>query len=126
MAPRTQYMQTDHGRVAYQVFGEGRLEIVYIPGFVSNVEMQWADPAYARFLNRLGGLGRVVIYDPLGIGASDPLPTMPSVDQKTAELEALLDHVGFTRPLLFGVSLGSAGAFSLAARHPERVLGLVA
>src|SRR4051812_595326 len=126
MAPRTQYLQTDAGRVAYQVVGDGPIDIVQIPGFVSNVDLQWADPAFARFQNRLASFGRLIVYDPLGVGASDPLPHGRSIEEKVCELEELIDATGAQRPLLFGISVGCATGFTFAARHPDRTLGLVA
>src|SRR4051794_11510400 len=110
MAPRTEYLETDAGRVAYQVIGDGMLDILYIPGFVSNVDLHWADPAYARFLNRLASFGRLITYDPLGVGASDPLPRTRSLEEKVDDLQALIDHTGCQCPLIFAVSSGSGPA----------------
>lgn len=114
----------DGVHVALQRFGEGSTHLVFVPGFVSHVEMQWADPAYARFLGSLGRLATVTIYDRRGAGASDALDRAPTLEEHVADLGRVIADTGAERVVVLGFSNGGAVAMAYAAAHPERLLGL--
>jgi pimeloyl-ACP methyl ester carboxylesterase/DNA-binding SARP family transcriptional activator len=124
--PETHYARRPDGvHIAYQVLGEGPDDLVVVPGFMSHLDLQWADPAYRRWLHRLSSSLRVVTLDKAGTGASDDVPGPQSMEDWAADVLAVLDAVGSSRPLLMGMSEGSAIAAFFADAHPERVRGLV-
>lgn len=115
----------DGGSIAYQVVGEGPFDLVYVPGFVSNVEVWWTEPAIARFYERLASFSRLILFDKRGTGLSDPLQGLQALEDRIEDVLAVLDAVGSTRAAAVGLSEGSAMAAVLAAAHPERVSHLV-
>lgn len=125
MGVKTRYVRCDGARIAYQVFGAGPVDLVFVPGFVSHVELQWADPLYARFLRRLGSLARVVIYDKRGVGMSDRVDGPVSVQQHAADLARVMDAAGVDRAVMLGFSDGAAAAAVHAMCFPHRVTGLL-
>ena len=122
---KTRFARSDGTRIAYQVFGSGPLDLVFIPGFVSHVEMQWLDPLFERFLRRLGSFARVVIYDKRGVGRSDPVSSRPTVEQHVSDLQRVLGAVGSKSAVILGYSDGAPTALTYAAAFPHRVHGLV-
>jgi pimeloyl-ACP methyl ester carboxylesterase len=116
-----------HGavRIAYQVVGEGALDLVFSPSHVSNLGATWDEPTYAAFLRRLAAMGRLVLFDKRGTGLSDPALDFPTTRERSEDLVAVLDAVGSERAVLFGVCGGGALCVQLAADHPDRVAGLV-
>lgn len=125
MRPVTRYTGRVGGRLAFQVFGGGAVDLVFVPGFASHVDLQWADPSYARFLHRLGELARVVTYDKRGVGASDPIPGPPTLEQHVTDLLAVLEAADVDRAVVLGFSDGSPVASVFAATYPARCTGLV-
>jgi len=123
--PTTQFLDHDGTTVAWQVFGEGPAEILFIPGWVSNVDMYWQHPQPSEFFAELGRFARVAVYDKPGTGASDPLRTSPSVEQRIDQLLAVTDAAGLARPTVIGVSEGGTTACLAAAGRPDRVAQLV-
>lgn len=123
--PATQFLDHEGTTVAWQVFGEGPAEILFIPGWVSNVDMYWQYPQPSEFFAELGRFARVAVYDKPGTGASDPLRTSPSVEQRIDQLLAVTDAAGLTRPTVIGVSEGGTTACLAAAGRPDRVAQLV-
>jgi DNA-binding SARP family transcriptional activator/class 3 adenylate cyclase/pimeloyl-ACP methyl ester carboxylesterase len=123
----TRYAMDDDISLAYQVFGEGELELVLITGWVLPMELSWDDPAYVRFLERLGSFARVLLWDKRGTGLSDRLPPgdLPTLDVHVRDLTAVIDAAGFARPAIFGLSEGTLPASVFAAEHPERTRALV-
>ena len=94
MTPETHYAKSGEVHVAYQVFGEGSVDLVFVPGFISNVEHYWDDPSHARWLRRLRRFARVVAFDKRGTGRSDRVSAMPSMDERMDDVRAVLDAVG--------------------------------
>ena len=124
--PRTRYAKASDGvHIAYQVVGDGPLDLVVVPGFVSHLDVMWEHPTVVRMLDRLASFARVIVFDKRGTGASDRADDLPDVDQRMLDVKAVVDELGLEQPALFGVSEGSAMAIVFAATYPERVRALV-
>jgi pimeloyl-ACP methyl ester carboxylesterase/class 3 adenylate cyclase len=121
----TQYALCDGLSIAYQVAGDGPIDVVVAGSFVSHVELIWTLPEAKAFFDRMTAFCRVLIFDKAGVGLSDPVPTVRSVDDRVRELEAVMDAAGFERPVVFGISEGGPAAILFAATHPERTRALV-
>lgn len=123
----TKYARSDNVSLAYQVIGEGPIDLVYLAGWVSNIEAMWEDPGYARFLRRLASFSRLIIFDKRGIGLSDPVPTnaLPEIGSSIEDPLAVMNAVGSSKATLFGHSEGGATAIRLAACYPDRVERLI-
>jgi pimeloyl-ACP methyl ester carboxylesterase len=123
--PETSYASCGDLSLAYQVFGDGPVELVVAGGFVSHVELFWTMPEFKAFFDQLATFCRVVVYDKAGVGLSDPVPRVRSVDDRMAEIEAVMDAVGFEKAVLCGISEGGPAAIVFAATRPERVVRLI-
>ncbi len=121
----TRYAKSGDVHIAYQVIGDGPRDIVFVPGWVSHVERGWAFPAFAHLLDRLASFSRLIIFDKRGTGLSDPVATVPTLEERMADLRALMDEVGSERAILFGECEGAPLSVVYAAMHPERVDGLL-
>ncbi|HEY7150249.1 MAG TPA: adenylate/guanylate cyclase domain-containing protein [Solirubrobacterales bacterium] len=124
-APRTRYAQSSGDHIAYQVFGEGEVNLVFVPGFVSNIEHYWEMPRVPDLLERLGSFARVVIFDKRGTGLSDPVAGPPPLEQRMDDMQAVMDAAGVERAALYGISEGGPASVLFAATYPERVSALV-
>lgn len=107
MQPATQYAKSGDVHIAYQLFGSGPVNLIMVPGFVSNVENYWDEPDLARFLTRLGSYARVVTFDKRGTGMSDRGGELPGLDQRMDDLRAVMDAAGMEQAALFGISEGA-------------------
>jgi class 3 adenylate cyclase len=123
--PETSYASCGDLSLAYQVFGDGPIELVFIPPFVSHVELFWTLPEYKAFFERLGTFCRVAMFDKAGVGLSDPVRKVSSVDDRAAEIGAVMDAVGFDKAALLALSEGGPAAIVWAARRPERTRALI-
>ncbi|MBE3066738.1 MAG: adenylate/guanylate cyclase domain-containing protein [Chloroflexi bacterium] len=123
--PETKFAQSGDASIAYQVLGQGPLDLVFVPGFVSHVEYAWEDPAYARFLERLASFSRLILFDKRGTGLSDRITGIPTLEQRMDDVRAVMDAVGSQRAALFGVSEGGSMSVLFAATYPERASALV-
>ncbi len=121
----TRYAKSGEVHIAYQAFGEGPLNLVMVPGFVSNVENYWDEPDFARFLNHLGGYARVVTFDKRGTGMSDRVAELPGLDQRMDDLRAVMDAAGMEKATLLGISEGAPLSVLFAATYPARCAALV-
>jgi pimeloyl-ACP methyl ester carboxylesterase/DNA-binding SARP family transcriptional activator len=119
------YARNGSVRIAYQTVGAGSLDLVFSPSHVSNLGATWDDPTYARFLQRLAGMARLILFDKRGTGLSDPALDFPTTRERSEDLVAVLDAVGSERAVLFGVCGGGALCMQLAADHPDRVAALI-
>lgn len=121
------YARVGHEHVAYQVVGDGPIDVVLLPGWFSNVEALWDLRPLARFVERLAAFGRVLVFDRRGTGLSDParISGDPFFEQSTDDLVAVLDAVGSRRAALIGCDGGGPVAMLAAGTHPERVAALV-
>jgi pimeloyl-ACP methyl ester carboxylesterase len=127
-APEVRYVRTDEGiHLAYQEIGDGPVDLLFVPGYASNLHSQWELPSYARFLQRLASFSRLICVDRRGAGLSDRFSTddLPPVEDLARDLEAVLDAVGSERAAVFGAEDGGMIACMLAATRPERVSGLI-
>jgi pimeloyl-ACP methyl ester carboxylesterase len=127
MQPRTHYVKGAEGNVAYQVFGSGPRDIVFIPDHPNNIEIMWEEPALSRFLERLGTMGRVICFDKRGTGISDPVPlgAIPTIERWMDDVTTVIDAVGCERVVVFGHGDGGPIAMLFAATYPERTEALV-
>jgi len=125
MQPVTSYARSGDLHIAYQVFGEGPLNLVIVPGFVSNIEHYWEEPDLARSLLRKASYARVVIFDKRGTGMSDRVAELPGLDQRMDDLRAVMDAVDIERAAVLGISEGGPLSALFAATHPERCQALV-
>ena len=107
-APATRYAKSGDVNIAYQVVGEGQLDLVYVPGWISNVELMWEEPSHARLLERLASFSRLILFDKRGTGLSDPVPLdrLPTLEQRMDDVRAVMDAVGSDRAALYGYSEG--------------------
>jgi len=126
--PETRYAQSGGVNVAYQVVGDGPVDLLYIPGWVSNVEGNWELPELNRFLRRLASFSRLIMFDKRGTGLSDPVvgSELPTLEERLDDARAVLDDVGSQRAVLFGYSEGGNLSALFAATYPERTVALVA
>lgn len=123
--PETHYTRNAGVHLAYQVVGNGPVDLVYVAGFITNLELQWEEPAYRRLLERFAGFSRLILFDKRGSGLSDPVAQVPSLEQRMDDVRAVMDAVGSRRAFLLGASEGGAMSALFAATHPERTRGLV-
>jgi len=125
--PKTRYARSGDLSIAYQCFGEGPVDLVVVPGWISNVEWQWEEPGNAHFLRRLGSFARVVSFDKRGTGLSDRVreDELPGLDERMDDLRAVMDDAGTERAVLMGISEGGSLAVLFAATYPERTTGLL-
>jgi class 3 adenylate cyclase len=124
-APETRYARSGETTIAYQVVGDGPIDLVYVPGFLSHLDWNWEHPAYARFLRRLASFSRLILFDKRGTGMSDPVVGVPTLDERMDDLRAVMDAAGSERAALLGVFEGGPIALAFAAAFPERVSSLV-
>ncbi len=126
MESPTHYAQSADGvNIAYQVHGEGPLDLVFVPGFVSHVELVWEEPAIARFLRRLASFSRLVFFDKRGQGLSDRLGRPPTLEESMDDLRAVMDAAECERAAIFGISEGGPMSALFAATYPNRVSSLI-
>ena len=123
--PDTSYASCGDLSLAYQVFGDGPVELVFVGPFVSHVELFWAVPEFKAFFDQLATFCRVLLFDKAGVGLSDPIPKVRLLEERAAEIEAVMDAVGFGKPVLFGMSEGGPPAIAFAATRPERTRALI-
>ncbi|HET8862616.1 MAG TPA: adenylate/guanylate cyclase domain-containing protein [Solirubrobacterales bacterium] len=121
----TRYADSDGVSIAYQVHGEGDLDLVFVPGFVSHVELLWESPAMARFLRRLASFARLIVFDKRGQGLSDRPADPPTLEESMGDLGAVLEAANCDLPAIFGVSEGGPMSMLFAATYPERISSLV-
>ena len=124
MQPETKYTKSGDVSIAYQVVGDGPLDLVYIPEAWTPVEWQWQEPTYARFLGRLASFSRLILFDKRGTGLSDRLPGA-TLEERMDDVRAVMDAVGSTRAAVCGVCEGGPIALLFAATYPERTSALV-
>lgn len=125
MHPETRYAKSGNVHIAYQVTGEGPIDLVFVPGFVSHVEANWQSPNRAKFFNRLASFSRLILFDKRGTGLSDRSSQLFTLEQRMDDVRAVMDAVGSERAALFGISEGGPMSILFAATYPERTNALV-
>jgi pimeloyl-ACP methyl ester carboxylesterase len=125
MLPRTQYAKSGKVSIAYQVTGEGPIDVILAPGWVSNVEYAWESPDYARFITHMSSFSRFIRFDKRGTGLSDRDGPPPTLEQRVDDIRAVLDAVGSKQAALLGMSEGGNMSIMFAVTHPERTAALV-
>ena len=124
-APETQYARSGDLHIAYQVLGEGPIDLVIVPGWVSHLELVWQQPQAAAFLRRLGEFSRLILFDKRGTGMSDPVTHAPPVDERMDDIRAVMEAAGSTRASLLGYSEGGPLALMYAATHPDKISAVI-
>ncbi|MFY9922053.1 MAG: adenylate/guanylate cyclase domain-containing protein [Mycobacterium sp.] len=123
--PETSYAPCGDLSLAYQVFGDGPIELVWAGSFVSHVELYWTMPEFEAFMDRLSRFCRIVVFDKAGVGLSDPVPKVRTLEDRAGEIEAVMDAVGFAKAVILGISEGGPAAIVFAAKRPERTQALI-
>src|SRR6201998_228912 len=121
----TSYAKCGDLSLAYQVFGDGPVELVFVGPMVSHVDLFWTMPEFKAFFEQLATFCRVVMFDKAGVGLSDPIPKVRLLEERAAEIEAVMDTVGFGKPVLFAMSEGGPQAIMFARKRPERTRALI-
>jgi class 3 adenylate cyclase len=122
--PETRYAKSGDVNIAYQVVGDGPFDLIHVPAFVSNLELQWEDPAERRYYERLASFCRLIMFDKRGTGLSDRV-AVATLEERMDDLRAVMDDVGSQRAAVFGSSEGGALSILFTATYPERVSALV-
>ena len=125
--PDTKYTRSGDLNIAYQVVGEGDIDLVFVQGWTSHLEYQWEDPAIAEFLNRLASFSRLILFDKRGTGMSDRVDDskLPTLEERMDDVRAVMDAVGSEKAVLMGFSEGGPMCLLFGATYPERCRGLV-
>jgi class 3 adenylate cyclase len=120
--PQTRYAKSGDLSIAYQVVGDGPIDLVYVIGWVSNIDVVWEEPSYERFLRRLASFSRLIIFDKRGTGLSDPVSTvdLPTMEQRMDDVRAVMDAAGSEKAALLGISEGGPLCLLFAATYPRR------
>ncbi len=125
MLPKTRYARSGDVRIAYQVTGEGPVDVVWAPGTMSHLDMDWENPRRALFFERFSRFCRLIRFDKRGTGLSDRPLNMATLEERTDDIRAVMDAVGIERASLFGGSEGGSMASLFAATYPQRVNALL-
>lgn len=125
--PRIRYARSGDVRIAHQAIGQGPIDLVFVPGFISNLELHWEEPGYSHLLRRLSAFARVVHFDKRGTGLSDRVDVqhLPDLETRMDDVRAVMDAAGCGRAVLLGASEGAPMSITFAATFPERTRALV-
>jgi class 3 adenylate cyclase/pimeloyl-ACP methyl ester carboxylesterase len=125
VTPTTRYARSGDVSVAYQVIGDGPIDIIWVPGVYSHLEFQWTDPSWAQFMERLAAFSRLIIFDKRGTGMSDRDVGVATLEERMDDVRAVLDAAGSGRAAVYGSSEGGPMAALFAATYPERTTALI-
>ena len=125
--PEPRYVKSGDAHIAYQVVGDGPVDLIVVRGYISHVEVAWESPALASFYRRLSSFCRLILFDKRGTGLSDRVPEdrLPTLEQRMDDVRAVMEAVGSERAALLGASEGGPMCLLFAATYPERTLGLL-
>jgi pimeloyl-ACP methyl ester carboxylesterase/DNA-binding winged helix-turn-helix (wHTH) protein len=123
--PETRYARSGDVNIAYQVLGNGPLDLVFVMGWVSHLEYFWKEPSFARFLRRLASFSRLILFDKRGTGLSDRVAALPTLEERMDDVRAVMEAVGSERAALLGISEGGPMCSLFAATYPEKTSALV-
>jgi class 3 adenylate cyclase len=124
VAPQTRYARSGDLHIAYQVVGDGPIDLVYVPSWISQIEHNWDEPRVARYFRRLASFSRLIMFDRRGSGLSDPVPNAPTLEEQMDDVVAVMDAAGSEQAAVFALLEGGAMALLFAATHPERTTAL--
>jgi len=122
--PETHYTRNGDVRIAYQVVGDGPLDLIVVPGLVSHLDLTWAEPAHARFCRELAKFARLILFDKRGTGLSDRDAGVAGLEERMDDVLAVIEAAGARRPAMLGVSEGGMMSLLFAATYPERLRAL--
>ncbi|MEQ9310707.1 MAG: alpha/beta fold hydrolase [Balneolaceae bacterium] len=125
MKPATQYTKSGRLNIAYQVFGSGPIDLVYIPGWVSNIDLMWECPELVDFFQELGKIVRIILFDKRGTGLSDRVVELSTLEERMDDIRAVMDAVESEKAVLFGHSEGGSVSALFAATYPNRTISLI-
>jgi pimeloyl-ACP methyl ester carboxylesterase/DNA-binding winged helix-turn-helix (wHTH) protein len=127
VAPATHYTRSGDVNIAYQVLGEGPLDLIFVTGWISHLEYFWSEPSVAQFLRRLASFSRLILFDKRGTGLSDRVPVsqLPTLEERMDDVRAVMDAVGSERAAICGVSEGGVLSALFAATYPDKTLALI-
>ena len=123
--PETRYARSGNVRIAYQVLGSGPFDLVYVPGYVSNMDLYWEGPAWSDFFSRLASFSRLILFDKRGTGLSDRMAGVATLEERMDDVRAVMDAALSEKAALYGVSEGGPMALLFAATYPDRTRALV-
>ena len=125
MSSPVRYARSGEVSIAYKVLGEGPVDLIYVNGSMTHLEVLWELPAYRRYCERLAEFTRLILFDKRGMGLSDRVPGATTLEERMDDVRAVLDAVGSERAAILGSSEGGPLALLFAAAHPERTAGLI-
>lgn len=125
MKPDTHYTKSGRINIAYQVFGSGEKDLVYIPGWVSNIDLMWDCPSLVIFFKELAKVVRIILFDKRGTGLSDRVSDLSPLEDRMDDIRAVMDAVGSKKAILFGHSEGGSVSALFSATYPHRTAGLI-
>ena len=125
MTPRVRFARSEGVDIAYQVLGDGPIDLVFVEGFVTHRQVMWELPAYRRYCERLAEFSRLILFDKRGIGMSDRVPGATTLEERMDDIRAVMDAVGSDRAAVMGESEGGPLAILFAAAHPDRTRALI-
>jgi class 3 adenylate cyclase/alpha-beta hydrolase superfamily lysophospholipase len=125
MKPEVKYARNGDVHIAYETFGEGPIDVVIVPGFVSHLDVGWENPGYRKFADGLGRFARVIAFDKRGTGMSDPVEGVPTLEQRMDDVRIVMDAAGSEKAALAGFSEGAPMCVLFGATYPERTRALV-
>ncbi|MCK8521302.1 alpha/beta fold hydrolase [Aquimarina sp. D1M17] len=125
MKPKTTYAKSGDISIAYQVFGTGPIDLVYIPGWVSNIDLMWSCPELVSFFEELGKFARVILFDKRGTGLSDRVVDFATLEERMEDITVVMDAVASEKAVLFGHSEGGSVSALFSATYPDRVISLI-
>src|ERR1700680_1991321 len=123
--PQTKYAPCGDLSLAYQVVGEGPIDLVVASSFISHIELGWTVPEVKAWYDQLSTFCRVLLFDKAGVGLSDPVPQVRTPDDRATEIEAVMDAAGFGQAALLALSEGGPAAIVFAATRPQRTRALI-
>ena len=124
-APDIRYTQSGDVSIAYAINGEGPIDVVFVHGYMSNLEVEWEDPGHVAFFTKLASAGRLIRFDRRGSGLSDRVRDVPTLEARMDDLRAVMDAAGSPRAVVVATFEAASMAMLFAATYPERVAGLV-
>jgi pimeloyl-ACP methyl ester carboxylesterase len=125
LRPETRYAKSGDINIAYQVLGNGPVDLIYVPGWVTHLEYGWEEPSLARFYRELASFSRLILFDKRGTGLSDQSANLPTLEQRMDDVRAVMEAVDSERAVVFGMSEGGNMAMLFAATYPERTIALI-